>query len=218
MNSQVDIAKAKDIFIKLTEEYNLEPTEFAVFLNNVRLCKDRLDVENVETFTYEAFRAVVTHWKHSLMDVHYKTVSDCEFIDCNTEGYNNVPYWSFGCHPSGKCEYLLGYLRTSHELGHLMLSDRNCRMLCVVKRCNGDVSAFVNKFVIVKNYVVFTELFRDYSYGISYILCDIADIITVNSNVKPQMQDFGQIRDESFKFLLLKKSTVSVNVTYFSFF
>lgn len=145
----------------------------------------------------------------------FKTILNCQFINAKVSSCDKMPYWSFGCHPSKQNEILLGFFTILKEYGLVLLKDTRYEILCIVKKGNREkLLEFVDKFVFITNFVVFTETVKNYNIGIDYILCDINDIHAINFNYKIthfQTEDNLIIPDERIektKILLLKKSMV----------
>lgn len=207
------VSKEDSVLLKLVKQNALSITEFQSLLFNIKNNCGIVCESNVEDFTFEVYKtAAVKSRKFS--DVVFKTISKCKYVDSKINCGGGMPYWSFGCHPSKRNEILIGFFKICVNYGLFLLSDDDYDILCIVKRNNSDsLLAFVDKYVIVTKYIVFTELFRDYARGIDYLICDINDIKIVDflSNKQQKQLKYNvesQNTTNRLRFLLQNKSMV----------
>lgn len=198
------------LLLELIKRHSLGISEFKMLLANIKNVFGLICGVGVEEFAFAVYKTVAA--KKCL-----NVVSRCRFIDSKVHVASNSPYWSFGCHPSRSNEVLVGVFQVFHEYGLFLLSDCEHKILCVVKRKdrNDALLRFIDRVVVITKYVVFTEVLRDYSRGIDYLLCDVDDLILVEFDLQREHgfklkynNKFEQTFLSSSKVLLLNKSMV----------
>lgn len=151
------------------------------------------------------------------------TISNCQYIDLDNTAKVYGPPWNFGVHyKNNKRNILIGCLHVN-KLGIVCLRDAEYNMSCIItsrkkdslKRCN-----ILNQFVLIKNYCIFTETYRESgAANLEYILFDIADVLMLDMKLDIRRHSNFVIKipnDHSysynFQFKLLNKAAVSVSI------
>ncbi|KAK4874070.1 hypothetical protein RN001_013430 [Aquatica leii] len=152
-----------------------------------------------------------------------KTISDYNFVDSYPNKEEKMPVWFFGSHSKYQKDKLLGYLQINKRYGILLLRDVNGVKPCVmVNSSKINVIDIVNKFVIIQNFRVFTELYRENEVPcLEYLFFDVKDVLVLEGLCHKNCENMQQLIVKEvpenfsyvykFKFQLLKKATVNVN-------
>lgn len=202
------VNKKSCILLKLIKEHNLSIDNFKNLIKSINSEFALVFKENREDSTFLVYEILAELKRINFDCVKFKTISQCKFINTNINSDVKGPYFSFGCHPSRENEILLGFFTLFKQYGLFFLKDTEGMMLCVVKRENDEnLKHYVEKFVCITKFVVFTETIRDHCYGIDYLFFNINDVFVVNFDRTKKIVKAKYLREE--KCLLLKKSMVN---------
>ncbi|KAF5270598.1 hypothetical protein FQA39_LY01336 [Lamprigera yunnana] len=158
-----------------------------------------------------------------LSSFRLQTVSHYNLVDLYPNKNEKMPIWFFGSHSKDKPDKLLGFLQINKRYGVWLLKDVNRSMPCVVVNNNcTDMYNIVNKFVLIHNFRIFTEVYKENDVpGLEYILFNLQDVTVLqniqHSNVDTMQYSLTEQLPEhfpyiyKFKFKLLKKATVHVD-------
>lgn len=196
--------------LKLIKERGFSESDFKELLRQIKnVFSDVWEKEDIEDFALKVYDISGRN------SVDFKTISRCKYVNSKIERGSLVLQWSFGCHPSKKNEILVGYFSVFEKYGLLMLSDKHYKMVCVVKRADSNsLSKFIDKYVLVSNYVIFTEMHSDYDKGIDYLYCDVSNLKVIDVELETKVAGFenNTPKTNQTRVMLLKKSAVGNHI------
>ncbi|KAF5291463.1 hypothetical protein FQR65_LT01775 [Abscondita terminalis] len=222
-------------FIELIDDYNLGCSDLEAIDINIPVINERIKPLTSNT-SLDVMLEIVRNiadmdesknkhkcLNHMFSPLRIKTVSDYCFVDLHPNRQEKMPAWFIGSHSKDGNDKLLGFLQINKRFGILLLQDSKGATPCVVVNCNkANLSNFINKFIIVSHYRIFTETYREKDVPTSqYILFDLNDAFALHSIYHNRIAGMQQYVVETlpdnysyafkFAFKLLRKATVNVN-------
>lgn len=198
----------ENTLLKLIKNYHLTLEDFKDMLSKIRNEFTLICRKNVEEFAFSVYETLAKISEGVFCGFVFKTVSHCKYINSKMVICERAPYWSFGCHPSKTKEILLGKFTMFEKYGVFLLYDCDYKIMCVIKGRKREIlMGLIDNFVLIRNFVIFTESFKDYDRGIDYLFCDINDICVVNFNYKTADLCCNTTK-KTLNVLLLNKSMV----------
>lgn len=169
--------------LQIERIHNLLKINFKVKFND-QISTERLAVllargviaDNRESLTSNGLTLRLVNMCRS---VNNGIVPDDLFIDSIKSSY-----WTFGIHQlkSSKHEYLIGFVDVHDTYGFVCICDDLHKMRCIFAGNGGDISNVLNRFVLIKNHTVITEIYNDTCLEvIECILVDFCDVIVIDS-------------------------------------
>lgn len=125
---------------------------------------------------------------------------------CKTDIERNCdlmgPYWSYGVHHE-KETFLIGFLCV--EDGLLTLKDTFLKVSVILNGNKSDLLKYINKFVLIKGFIYFTEHFKEASTNVlDYVATNLQEIKVLNFQLQisyPQILHLKNVCGD-FKFVL----------------
>lgn len=114
------------------------------------------------------------------------TVSSLRFIDIKNDIYEKFPNWSFGIHrQETENKYVFGYMDIHSKCGFVTLADEHYTLVCgYSNRQNRSISEVVNSYVVIKRYMIITEIFgQEGAKNSEFIFFDLQDVQKIYSQV-----------------------------------
>ncbi|CAG9857774.1 unnamed protein product [Phyllotreta striolata] len=136
-------------------------------------------------------------------------------MDEKSSMYKDFPYWSFGVHskPTPKT-MLFGRFYIDKLEGRLMIDDNVHKMPCSIINSTVNLSIFYNTYILLKDYKIVTEIFRDPNVkNWEYLIANFEDVILLHPLEKcslfgtvPPLRKFPIIEE----IVIVRKSQVSL--------
>lgn len=241
------------IFVDLVIKHRLKPCDI-VYIDSVKYpfnysdeflkeigCKSVFPGTLSKILTVRTIEYLLNHLsvdkKHSVFKTKlkdFKIYNPQQFK--NSKMFLKVPsiYWHYGIEMGKKFEFLAGYLRVEYTLGYLILRNEQYKIACVLLNEENKMTDFskgvekiLDRFVLIKNYKIFTEYYNDFS-SVQYLVVNIRDIFVLKTGdfvtyYSPENQrkywDKKHQNTEYFNITIhiLHKSTVKNNGNYLKF-
>ncbi|CAH0549610.1 unnamed protein product [Brassicogethes aeneus] len=226
-NFNVSYSKDNKV-LKLINEHKLGVTDLLEISRNITVIKENfpalLEQYQSEVMLHiiesivSAAENICTHEKPCLNQIVHQfdliTINNCKYIDLKSDKYEFLS-WKNGVHRKHKSsDYLLGYVSLNKKYGLFQIKDAQYRMfLTITNKDKGNLEDIMNRFVLIKEYVVFTEYYPNNSQNFDYILVDFNDITIINvednekNEIFKETPEIGLYRF-SRTFKVIKISTV----------
>ncbi|KAF2883316.1 hypothetical protein ILUMI_22818 [Ignelater luminosus] len=147
------------------------------------------------------------------------TISNCQYVDLHNTAKVGPP-WNLGVHrKKNKRDILIGCLHVNKH-GIVCLRDAKYNMSCIITSRKDSLKRrnILNKFVLIKNYYIFTETYRESgAVNLEYILFDIADalVLDIKLDIRCHSNLVTKVPNNvpylyDFQFKLLNKATINI--------